>query len=72
MVMMNNEGEADMVKVRPMMIHEGTDLVTPGASPAVVSMVSKVNISERVLKLLKKKDEQRKNDVIYSNSAFAN
>lgn len=62
MVMMNNEGEADMVKVRPMVIDEGTELVTPGASAALVSMVSKVNISERVMKLLKKRDEQRKND----------
>lgn len=62
MVMMNNEGGADMVKVRPMMIDEDTELVTPGASPAVVSMVSKVNILESVMKLLKKRDEQRKND----------
>lgn len=70
MVMMNNEREADMVKVRPMMIDEGTELVTPGATPAVVSMDSKVIISEKVMKLLKK-TEQSKNDGD-SNSSFAN
>ncbi|KAK9087981.1 hypothetical protein Syun_030375 [Stephania yunnanensis] len=54
-VMMNNEGEVEMIKVRPM-IDNGEMMATE--SPATLPIVPKVIISEKLKELLRPKEQK--------------
>ncbi|KAG9446676.1 hypothetical protein H6P81_012804 [Aristolochia fimbriata] len=58
-VMMNNRGEVDMIKVRPMICR--SDACTPSGSPATsVPAVHKVDISEELMQILHGNEETEK------------
>ncbi|XP_068667379.1 uncharacterized protein [Aristolochia californica] len=64
-VMMNNEGEADVIKVRPMICR--SDTCTPSGSPTTVHAVHKVDISEELQQILHENEETEKSDPSHAN-----